>query len=82
LVGKPEGTLKICANLTSVHPTDEFDCLIGEINLTRLKGKSTFSNDILSVKVKDLFDQGLEGVTWNVDVNTKFRVAQFVVVEN
>src|SRR5262249_5018243 len=70
ILGKPGGTLNVCANVVS----DAGDplCLLGTIKLTRSGGQSRFN-----VQPDSLFDASVEDILWNVDTNTHFRFTQF-----
>ena len=78
ILGKPGGHLNICANTLVYHDSggDETLCLLGEIDLTRGTGKSSFS-----IQPDSIFDAELEDLIWSVDTNKDFRIAQFRVME-
>lgn len=76
ILGKPGGELLICADQTTVHDadTDEHLCLLGTIDLHREGGQSKFA-----LQPNSIFDASLFGITWSVDTNDDFRIAQFRV---
>jgi hypothetical protein len=74
ILGKPNGTLDVCANVIS-DPDDPL-CLLGTINLKRDGGQSKFN-----IQADSLFDAELEDILWTVDTNKDFRIAQFRVYE-
>jgi len=80
ILGKPGGTLFICADIISVHDDatpegDEHLCLLGTIDLTRGK------NSKFSIAPDAMFDAELEDIIWSVTTNKDFRIAQFRVYE-
>ena len=76
IVGKPNGTLRVCADVVSVHDTGEHLCLLGTINLTREGGRSRFQ-----LQPDSLFDAELEDIIWSVWTNSDFRIVQFRVYQ-
>ena len=75
ILGKPDGTLHVCAAAT-VADADGDLCLLGTIDLTRKSGQSKFQ-----VQPKSLFDASLQDVIWAVDTNKDFRIVQFRVYQ-
>ena len=75
ILGKPGGTLHVCAAQT-VTDADADLCLLGTIDLTRGSGQSKFT-----VKPDSLFDASAFNVFWAVDTNADFRIAQFRVYQ-
>ncbi|HEX6032048.1 MAG TPA: hypothetical protein VFY90_11510 [Tepidiformaceae bacterium] len=79
MLGKPGGTLDVCVDTKLTHDADLdgiHDCLIGSFSLTRDGGQSKFG-----IQPDALFDASLEDLTWSMDVNDDFRIAQFIVVQ-
>ena len=74
IVGKPGGTLDVCADYVS-DAGDEL-CLLGTIQMTRERGQSRFK-----VQPDSLFDAELEDILWSVDTNRDFRIVQFRVYQ-
>jgi hypothetical protein len=72
ILGRPGGTLDICANTYEDWEAGEELCLLGEINLTRGQGKSHFN-----LVPREMFDASLEDIMWEMDTNHDFRIAQF-----
>jgi hypothetical protein len=75
ILGKPNGTLDVCANVVS--DADDPLCLLGTINLKRDGGQSKFA-----FQPDSLFDAELEDIIWTVDTNKDFRIVQFRVYEH
>ena len=74
ILGKPGGTLFICADTLEDHESGDHLCLLGTIDLTRGKGQSKFK-----VQPSSLFDASGEDIVWSIDTNTDYRIAQFRV---
>lgn len=72
ILGKPGGTLDICADTLSDFEADEDDCLLGTINLERGNGQSKFK-----LVPRDIYDASLEDLIWQTSTNGDFRNAQF-----
>jgi hypothetical protein len=76
ILGMPGGHINICADTVTDFATGEHLCLLGEIDLTRGKGKSQFS-----IAPRAMFDEDLEDIMWKVGTNSNFRIVQFRVYE-
>ena len=77
ILGKPNGTLDICADTVTTHDVNQDHlCLLGSINLMREGGKSQFS-----VAPDSMFDAELEDIVWSIDTNNDFRIAEFRVYD-
>lgn len=76
ILGKPGGHINICADTVTDFESGEHLCLLGEIDLTRGKGKSQFS-----IAPRTMFDEDLEDIMWKVQTNSLFRIVQFRVYE-
>jgi hypothetical protein len=75
ILGKPGGHLNICADTLYDDGTTHADeCYLGEIDLTRDKGRSNFS-----IQPSSIFDASLENIVWSVETNSNFRMAEFRV---
>jgi len=74
ILGKPGGSLHVCADTLSDFLSGETLCQIGTIDLTRGKGQSKFS-----LAPSAMFDASLIDVMWTADTNADFRIAQFRV---
>ena len=73
ILGKPGGSLHVCAMTLEDFTNGETLCLLGTIDMTRgQKEKFEFKNDML-------FDASVEDVLWQVDTNPDFRIVQFRV---
>src|SRR5262245_48246849 len=76
ILGKPDGRITICADTLEDVTAGETLCLLGTIDLTRGKGKSSFQ-----LAPATMFDASLEDLLWTIDTNADFRNAQFRVYE-
>ena len=76
ILGMPGGHINICADTVTDYESGEHLCLLGEIDLTRGKGKSQFS-----IAPRAMFDEDLEDIMWKVQTNSRFRIVQFRVYE-
>ena len=76
ILGKPNGTLHVCADTVTDAALGEDLCLLGTIDLKRDGGRSRFS-----LQPDSLFDASLEDILWSVDTNADFRIVQFRVYE-
>ena len=74
ILGRPGGTLQVCADEFVDSLTGDTLCLQGTINLTRGKGQTKFG-----VTPATMFDASLENILWTIDTNRDFRIAQFRV---
>ena len=74
ILGKPGGTLDICADTLADYEEGTDDCLLGTINLQRGPGQSKFK-----VVPSSIYDASLEDLIWQTSTNDDFRIAQFRV---
>lgn len=74
ILGKPGGTLNICADTLADYEADEDDCLLGTIDLERGNGQSKFK-----VVPSAIYDASLEDLIWQTSTNGDYRNAQFRV---
>ena len=74
ILGKPGGTLSICADTFEDFLAGETLCLLGTIDLTRSSGQSKFQ-----LAPAAMFDATLEDLMWTAQTNGDFRIAQFRV---
>ena len=76
ILGKPGGTLSICADTFEDFLAGETLCLLGTIDLTRGSGQSKFQ-----LAPAAMFDASLEDLMWTAQTNADFRIAQFRVYQ-
>jgi hypothetical protein len=76
ILGKPGGTLSICADTFEDFLAGETLCLLGTIDLTRSSGQSKFQ-----LAPAAMFDATLEDLMWTAQTNGDFRIAQFRVYQ-
>lgn len=76
ILGKPGGMLHVCADEYVDTLTGDTLCLLGQIDLTRGKGKSKFS-----LAPSTMFDASAEDILWTIDTNADYRIAQFRMYE-
>lgn len=76
ILGMPGGHINICADTVTDYETGEHLCLLGEIDLTRGRGKSQFQ-----IAPRTMFDEDLEDIMWKVEANSQFRIVQFRVYQ-
>ena len=76
ILGKPGGTLSICADTYEDFLAGETLCLLGTIDLTRGSGQSKFQ-----LAPSTMFDATLEDLMWTAQTNADFRIAQFRVYQ-
>lgn len=76
ILGKPGGTLSICADTYEDFLAGETLCLLGTINLTRGSGQSKFQ-----LAPATMFDATLADLMWTAQANADFRIAQFRVYQ-
>ena len=76
ILGKPGGTLHVCADTLADALAGEFLCQIGTLDLTRAKGQSKFNLVPMA-----LFDASNIDILWSLDTNRDFRIVQFRVYE-
>jgi len=76
ILGKPGGTLSICADTFEDFLAGETLCLLGTIDLTRGSGQSKFQ-----LAPAAMFDATLEDLMWTAQTNADFRIAQFRVYQ-
>jgi hypothetical protein len=76
ILGKPGGTLSICADTFEDFLAGETLCLLGTINLTRGSGQSKFQ-----LAPATMFDATLEDLMWTAQTNADFRIAQFRIYQ-
>jgi len=74
ILGKPGGTLHVCADTLTDVLSGETLCQVGTLDLTRGKGSSKFS-----LAPSAIFDASLVDLLWTIDTNADFRIAQFRV---
>ena len=74
ILGKPGGTLHVCADTLTDVLSGETLCQVGTLDLTRGKGQSKFS-----LAPSAIFDASLVDLLWTIDTNADFRIAQFRV---
>jgi hypothetical protein len=75
ILGKPGGTLSICADVLVDESTQTLMCELGTFNLgPRVGGKANFH-----LAPDEIFDASLEDILWFVTTNNDFRIAQFRV---
>ena len=76
ILGKPGGTLHVCADTLADVLNGEQLCQIGTLDLTRSKGQSKFN-----LVPSELFDASNIDILWALDTNRDFRIVQFRVYE-
>ena len=74
ILGKPGGSIHVCADTLSDVLSGETLCQVGTIDLTRGSGQSKFS-----IAPSAMFDASMIDLMWTVDANADFRIAQFRV---
>jgi hypothetical protein len=74
ILGKPHGDVTFCYGTVTDYESGEDLCEIGSFNLHREGGKSQFG-----IAPRDMFDEDLEDIMWQVQTNSDFRIAQFRV---
>jgi len=76
ILGKPGGTLHVCADTLTDALNGEILCQIGTLDLLRAKGQSKFN-----LVPAALFDASNIDNLWSLDTNRDFRIVQFRVYE-
>lgn len=74
ILGKPSGTLRICAEILYDPDTHAHLCELGTFTLHRESGQSKFQ-----LVPDSLFDASLYNIIWSVWTNFDYRIAQFRV---
>jgi len=74
ILGKPGGSLHVCADTLTDVLSGETLCQVGTLDLTRGKGGSKFS-----LAPSAIFDASMVDLLWTIDTNADFRIAQFRV---
>ena len=74
ILGKPGGSISICADTFEDFLAGETLCLLGTIDLTRGSGQSRFQ-----LAPATMFNASLQELMWTAQTNTDFRLAQFRV---
>lgn len=74
ILGKPGGSLHVCADTLTDALSGETLCQVGTLDLTRGKGASKFS-----LAPSAIFDASMVDLLWTMDTNADFRIAQFRV---
>jgi hypothetical protein len=76
ILGKPGGSLTICADILVDQVSQETLCALDTFSLTRSSGKSTFKP-----VPNAIFATALYNVLWTIETNTGFRIAQFRIYQ-
>ncbi len=76
ILGKPGGSISICADTYEDFLAGETLCLLGTIDLTRGSGQSKFQ-----LAPAAMFDATLEDLMWTAQTNADFRITQFRIYE-
>ncbi len=76
ILGKPGGTLHVCADTLADVLSGEVLCQVATLDLTRAKGQSEFQ-----LAPSALFDASNIDLIWTMDTNADYRIAQFRVYE-
>lgn len=76
ILGKPGGSIDICAEILFDPDTHDHICELGSINLLREGGRSK-----LTIQPDAIFDASLFDIIWSVTTNKDYRIAEFRVYD-